>query len=50
VGDVINRAADAFRDAFKTAASAVTMGDDVPPPPPASPPPPPPAPEPPVRV
>jgi len=40
VGDVINRAADAFRDAFKTAASTVTMGDDVPPPPAATPPPP----------
>ena len=50
VGDVINRAADAFRDAFKTAASAVTMGDDVPPPPPPASPPPPPAPEPPVGV
>lgn len=46
VGGVINRAADAFRDAFKAAAS---MGD-APPPPPSEPPPapqPPPAPEPP---
>ena len=49
VGDVIIRAADAFRDAFKTAASAASMGDDMPPPP-ASPPPPPPAPEPPADV
>ena len=32
VGVVINRAADAFRDAFKTAASAASMGDDIPPP------------------
>ncbi len=49
VGDVINRAADAFRDAFKTAASVASMGDEPsappPPPPPSSPPPePPPAP------
>ena len=33
VGDVITRAADAFRDAFKTAANAASMGDDMPPPP-----------------
>jgi len=50
VGDVINRAADAFRDAFKTAASAASMGDDMPPPPPPASPSPPPAPEPPVGV
>jgi len=50
VGDVINRAADAFRDAFKTAASMGSMGDDMPPPPPPASPPPPPAPEPPVGV
>jgi hypothetical protein len=50
VGDVINRAADAFRDAFKTAASAASVGDDMSPPPPPASPPPPPAPEPPVGV
>ncbi len=46
VGGVINRAADAFRDAFKAAASAASMGDEPPPPPPPPAPEPPPAPAP----
>lgn len=41
VGDVVHRAADAFREAFRTAASAASLGDDAPPSTPPSPEPPP---------